>query len=202
MKREGSWGAENAGRLGLASTFYSQNAALIDLLHTNLQSVRFNYYNLEVYLSIAWLCRQNLEMLMGLQQIDSLLDSAGQAAAEADARQAVASVDQALDIATEIRKQRNEVLHDAVATWYKSWFPRVAQANGRRYLLEVDDVKDYLPYRTADMSYLVYRELLLPFDEWYDKVEAARNRYAQGCGMPARTDKLDWKEMGTNTSPN
>jgi len=202
LKRDGRWGAENAIRLELASVFYSQNAALIDLLHTNLQSVRFNRYNLEVYLSIAWLYRQNLEMLMGLQQIDSLLDTAGQAAAKADARQAVASVDQALDIATEIRKQRNEVLHDAVATWYKSWFPRVAQANGRRYLLEVDDVKDYLPYRTADMSYLVYRELLLPFGEWYDKVEAARNRYAQGCGMPARTDKLDWKEMGTSTSPN
>ena len=202
MKREGRWGAENARRLELASVLYSQNDALIDLLHTNLQSVRFNHYNLEVYLSIAWLDRQNLEMLMGLQQIDSRLDSAGQAAAKADAPQAVASVDQALDIAKEIRKQRNEALHDAVATWNKSWFPRVAEANGRRYLLEVDDVKDYLPYRTADMSYLIYRELLLPLDEWYDKVEAARNQYAHGCGLPARTDKLKWEEMGTGIDSN
>jgi hypothetical protein len=199
LKRDGHWSAENARRLELASVFYSQNAALMDLLHTNLQSVRFNHYNLEVYLSIAGLYRQNLEMLMGLQHIDSLLSSGERAAAKADAGQAVAAIDQALDIAREIRKQRNQVLHDAVETWYKSWLPRVAEANGRRYLLEVDDVKDYLPYRTADMSYLVYRELLLPLGRWYDQVEAARNQYAKSYSLPDRTDKLDWEDYESLT---
>jgi hypothetical protein len=199
LKRDGRWSAENARRLELASVFYSQNAALIDLLNTNLQCVRFNQYNLEVYVSIAGLYRQNLEMLMGLQHIDSLLDSAERAAAKADAGQAVAAVDQALDTAKEIRKQRNEVLHDAIETWYESWFPRVAEANGRRYLLEVDDVKDYLPYRTADMSYLVYRELLLPLGRWYDQVEAARNQYAKSYSLPDRTDKLNWEDYQSST---
>jgi hypothetical protein len=194
LKRDGAWGLENAKRLELASVYYSRNEALIDLLHANLQSAKFNRYNLEVYLSIAGLYQQNLDMLLDLQKIDNLLAAAERAAARADAREAIASVDSALDIAREIRNGRNEALHNVVQTWYKSWFPRVAEANGRRYLLEVDDVKDYLPYRTADMSYLVYRELLLPLGNWYDQVENARNQYAKGYDLPDRTDKFDWED--------
>ena len=48
--------------------------------------------------------------------------------------------------------------------------------------------------RTADLSYLIYRELLLPLGKWYDQVEAARNRYAKHHGLPSRTGKLDWKD--------
>jgi hypothetical protein len=65
---------------------------------------------------------------------------------------------------------RNTVLQDATTTWHKSWFPRVAEANGRRYLDQADDVKDHEPVRTIDMSCLVYRELLLPLGEWARQV--------------------------------
>lgn len=184
---------EHAKRLQLASVFYSQNDELMDLLHENLQSVRFNHYNLEVYLSIAGLYRQNLEMILELRQIDSLLDSAQQAAAGGKARRAVRSLDQALNLAREIRTQRNTALHDAVKIWYKSWDPRVAEANGRRYLNIQSDVKDHTPEHTVDMSYLVYRELMLPFGKWYGRVEAARNQYAKIHGLPSRDDQLDWK---------
>jgi hexosaminidase len=84
-----------------------------------------------------------------------------------------------------------------VENWYKSWYPRVAEANGRRYLDEVDNVKDHLPVRTVDMSYLVYRELLYPLGQWADEVRAARNRYAQAHELPARNDRFDWKDTKT-----
>ena len=73
--------------------------------------------------------------------------------------------------------------------------PRVAEANGRRFLHEVDDVKDHLPDRTIDMSYLVYRELLLPFGEWAEQMRAARNQYAQSHGLPARNERFDWQDL-------
>jgi hexosaminidase len=194
LNRVHGWARENRRRLELASLFFSQNDELMDLLHRDLQSVQFNRYNLEVYLSIAWLYRQNLKMLLELQQMNVLLNSAQKAAATADDKQALASVDQALDLAQQIRVERNRAYANAVQTWYKSWFPRVAEANGRRYLFAIDDVKDHLPMRTVDMSYLVYRELLLPLGGWYDKVEAARNQYAKAYGLPARTDTLSWEE--------
>ncbi len=194
LNRDQDWASENARRLELASVFLSQNDEVMDLLYRNLQSVQFNRYNLEVYLSIAWLYRQNLEMLMELQHINTLLNSAQKAAAKADAGQAIANVDQALDLAQEIRTERNRVYANAVQTWHKSWFPRVEEANGRRYLFAIDDVKDHLPGRTVDMSYLIYRERLLPIGIWYGKVEAARNQYAKGYRLPPRTDTLNWKE--------
>jgi len=197
LNRDHGWAKENARRLQLASVFFSQNDALMDLLNQNLQTVQFNHYNLQVYASIARLYRQNLEMLMDLQHINTFLDSAQEAAAKAQPPKAVGAVDQALDLAREIQEQRNTAYASAVQTWDKGWFPRVEEANGRRYLNEVDDVKDHLPMRTADLSYLIYRELLLPLGQWYDNVEAARNQYAKGHGLPARDDKLNWKEYKT-----
>jgi hypothetical protein len=59
----------------------------------------------------------------------------------------------------------------------------------------LDDVKDHLPDRTVDMSYLVYRELQLPFGEWVEQVRVARNRYAQSHGLPVRNERFDWQDL-------
>jgi len=199
LNRDHGWANENGRRLELASVYSSQNDELMDLLNQNLFTVRLNRYNLQVYVSIALLYRQNLDMLTGLEQMNALLNSAQQAAAKAQAEEAVRDLDQALDIAKAVRTQRNTVYANAVQVWEKAWFPRVEEANGRRYLNEVDDVKDHLPMRTADLSYLIYREMLLPLGQWYDQVEVARNRYAKSCGLATRTDILDWENYETTT---
>lgn len=196
------WLAENDRRLTFASKSLARNDELLDLLYANVQTVRFNRYNLAVYLSIAKLYRQNLAMIRDLGQIAQLLKQAGQAAGRAKAADALASLDQALDAAKIIRDSRNQVLRDTTATWYESWFPRVAQANGRTYLNEVDDVKDHQPVRTIDMSYLVYRELLYPLGEWANQVIAIRNQYAAAHGLPYRDFKLDWKNTSGKGSEN
>ncbi|MGA8183173.1 MAG: family 20 glycosylhydrolase, partial [Terriglobia bacterium] len=197
LTRDHGWAKLNARRLDLASTYFAQSDTLMDLLNRNLQSVQFNHYNLELYVSVARLYRQNLQMLTDLQDINTFLNSAEKAAGEAQPNEAVASVDQALDLAQQIRKQRNATYADTVRIWEKAWYPRVEEANGRKYLDGVDDVKDHLPMRTADLSYLIYRELLLPFGKWYDQVEAARNQYAKEYGLPSRNDKLSWKDYKT-----
>ncbi len=197
LTRDHGWATLNARRLDLASTYFAQSDTLVDLLNRNLQSVQFNHYNLELYVSIARLYRQNLQMLMDLQDINGFLNSAEKAAGEAQAEEAVAAVDQALDAAQQIRQQRNATYADTVRIWEKAWYPRVEEANGRKYLDGVDDVKDHLPMRTADLSYLIYRELLLPLGKWYDQVEAARNQYAKGYGLPSRNDELNWKDYKT-----
>jgi len=118
----------------------------------------------------------------------------------AGAARALAALDRALDIAENIRQQRNTVLRDATTTWQKSWLPRVAEANGRRYLAQVDDVKDHLPMRTVDMSYLVYRELEYPLGEWASETLAARNRYAQAHHLATRQWRFDWKDNSSLVS--
>ncbi|MGH9404623.1 MAG: beta-N-acetylhexosaminidase [Terriglobia bacterium] len=189
------WGKANARRVNLAKESMMDNRELGTLLRKNLISAEYNRYNLEVFLSIAGLYRQNLEMLEELAQISGRLNGAEAEASHRRASDAVESMDGALDAAETIREQRNEALNNAVRTWYQSWFPRVEEANGRHYLQAIDDVKDHLPGRTVDMSYLVYRELLLPLGKWFGEVQAVRNQYAKAHGLPVRTTNFDWKSI-------
>jgi len=191
------WRERNARRLQLAEKFLTENDELTDLLLTNLRRAEFNRYNLMVFLSIARLCRQNLEMLLDMGRISDALKSAQDAAAAAQAAPALAAIDMALDTAQMILRQRNSALDDVNFTWYQDWFPRIAEANGRRHLSTLNDAKDSLADRTVDLSYLIHRELLLPLGEWYEQVEAARNGYARKYALPVRTDKLHWEDYAT-----
>jgi len=191
-----AWLADNARRLELASGSLADNDELLALLEENVRSARFNRYNLEVYLSIARLYRQNLEMLLGIGRMCSILDAARKTAA-GKSRDALESMDQALDIADTIRRARNTAFRDAVATWYESWLPRVAEANGRRFLHELDDVKDHVPDRTVDMTYLVDRELRLSFGKWVSAVRDARNRLAAANHLPEERRAFDWHDLET-----
>ena len=184
-------------RLQMAGRFLADNDQLLDLLHANLQRVEFNRYNLELYLAIAQLYRQNLQMLLDLARINTSLGAAQAVAAKGDAAGAIAQVDEALDIAESIRQARNQAFADAVAEYYKTWRPRVVEANGRKFLNQVDDVKDHLPVRTVDMTYLIYRQLLYPLGDWAAQTQSARNEYARGHGLPARTGSWDWKDTAT-----
>jgi hypothetical protein len=146
-----------------------------------------------VFLSIAQLFRQSTEMLLNLQRISAQLKSAELYAGRADAAHAVAALDQALNIAASIHSARNEAFQNAAQTWYERWFPRVSEANGRRFLDQVDDVKDHLPVRTVDLSYLIYRELLYPLGDWASQTAAVRNEYAAAHHLSTRTFSMDWK---------
>jgi len=107
----------------------------------------------------------------------------------------VESLDRTIVVVENIRRLRNKALENATKTWYKSWFPRVWEANGRKYFHQVDDVKDHQPVRTIDMSYLIYRELLYPLGDWAKRVIAVRNDYAQAHHLPVRDYKFNWNEI-------
>lgn len=141
-------------------------------------------------------------MLLDLARISSALQAAQAAASKADGQRAVAALDRALDIAENIRQRRNQAYSDAVTTWYRSWYPRVAGANGRNFFHQVDDVKDHLPVRTVDMTYLIYRQLLYPLGEWAGEVQSVRNQYAAAHGPPIQSCSWDWKDTSaTVTAP-
>jgi hypothetical protein len=196
LRFDSKWSQENARRLELASGFLADNDELLGLLHENLQRVEFNRYNIEVYVAIARLYRQNIEMLLDIGRMCSLLEAAGRSGPEGRPRQVLGNMDRALELAHQIRQQRNTALRDAIATYYKAWFPRVPEANGRKFLHDLDDVKDHEPDRTVDMSYLVLRELQLPFGKWVEGIREARNAYAAARQLKPNTNKFDWLDLG------
>jgi hexosaminidase len=194
LEYSGTWSNENAKRIALASQAKQTNDVVLGLLYDNLKRSQFNRYNLEVYVTIADLCRQNFTMIEDIHRMDVDLAAASQIK-DKDPAKALHEVDSALDTARSIWQKRNEVLENTTATWDERWFPRVAEANGRRFLNELDDVKDHLPGRTIDMSYLVYREKLLPFGEWVDAIATARNQFATAHQLPARDYHLAWDDF-------
>ena len=136
-----AWNRENAKRLELAGEALIENDELLNLLYSNLHRVEFNRYNLEVFISIAQIYRQNLLMLRSLVSIDAALEAAGKAAAQGRAADAVFSVDQALATAEGIRGERNRTLRQVNDILLQSWQPRVSEAKGRRFLHVMDDVR-------------------------------------------------------------
>jgi hexosaminidase len=193
-----SWSTENAKRIALAAQAKQANNILVGLLNEDIQRAQFNRYNLEVYLTIANLCRQNLDMIAGIHEMDVDLASASQLK-DKDPKAAIDEVDGALDLATSIWQERNKVLQNTVATWDKSWFPRVEEVNGRRFLHQLDDVKDHLADRTVDMSFLVYREKALPFGEWVNSIAEARNHFATTHDLPVRKYSLPWHDFSASS---
>ena len=197
-----NWLQENTARVELASKFRGENDELLDLLYTNLASVQFNRHNLEVYLSIAQLCRQNLLMFKALEEVSNNLDQAQQHAGKLQYADAVAALDQALDVAATIRDERNQALHDVTATWYKTWFPRVREANGRHVARAPQNFVDTQTTegarrRQEGLAYLIEREFSLPFGDWFNQVQDVRNRYAADHKLPARDGKFDWQDTTT-----
>ena len=189
-----SWNSDNRRRLEAAEKFLKQNDELMNLLSKNLVAANYQHYNLQVLRSVAQLCRQNLTMLLGLQKINNLLKLSSDAAA-ANPSLAVSLVDQALEQVEKIRDERNEVLQTVTTVWYQDWYPRVDEANGRKFLDQVDDVKDHGPARTVDMSYLIYRELKFLLGKWAEDVLNARNQFAKTHNLPVKIETFNWESI-------
>jgi hypothetical protein len=189
------WYHQNSKTFDLAEKFLDENNELLELIQQNLIRADYQRYNLLVLFSIAQLCRQNLNMLLSLKRINSFLMLSSKVALD-DPAVAISLVDQALDQAAIIRERRNQVLDLVTSIWYQDWFPRVSEANGRKYLDQVDDIKDHIPVRTVDMSYLIYRQLKYPFGKWAEDLVNARNEFAKRNNLPTRTEIMNRDNIG------
>ena len=187
------WNAINKERLQLAEKYLQDNERLMQLLHENLVRIDYQHYNLQVLHSVAQLCRQNINVLLDLKDINELLALASRTSGT-HPLVSVSLIDQALARVIKISKERNEVLRSLTQVWYRDWFPRVSDANGRKFVDQVDDVKDHQPVRTVDMSYLILRQLKYPLGIWFNEVLDARNRFAKKNNLPLNTAQLSWEK--------
>lgn len=202
LQRSDNWTAENSRRVGLAEKFLEQNDELLNLLYANIPTVQFNTYNLEVYLSIAQLCRQNLMMITELGEINHQLSIAGEDASNLHYSAAVAALDESIDIAIRVRDERNQALQQATTTWYETWFPREREGNGRHVARDPQRFVDTgtsadARRKQVGLNYLIDREFLLPFGDWVGQLQDIRNRYAQDHKLPIRPGHFDWQDSET-----
>lgn len=181
----------NAERLATAKAMLPRNQYALQLIRDNKSLAGKQLYNLEVLESVAAICGQNLRMLVALNKVTDLLQEASAAGSPA---QAVKKLDTALEMVSKLKTQRDSTLAFVEKIWFKEWHPLVEEANGRKYLHQVDDIKDHQPVRTIDLSYLIYRELHYPLDQWWNDVQKVRNDYAQQHRLPLKSKSLNWQQ--------
>ncbi len=183
----------NAERLATAKAMLPRNAYALRLLQKNKSLAKTQLYNLEVLESVAAICGQNLRMLVALNEVTDLLQKASSNAASNPAA-AIQQLDAALEKVNKLKTQRDSTLAFVEKVWFKEWHPLVAEANGRKFLQQVDDIKDHQPVRTLDLSYLIYRELHYPLNQWWNDVQQVRNDYAQQHKLPVMKKQLNWQQ--------
>nr|WP_310586916.1 beta-N-acetylhexosaminidase [Dyadobacter sp. UC 10] len=181
----------NAQRFAAAKSMLPRNKYAFQLLQQNKSRAKKQLYNLEVLESVAAICGQNLRMLVTLNQVTDALQKATSAGNPAAA---VRQLDMAMEMVSKLKTQRDSTLAFVKNIWYKEWQPLVEEANGRRYLHQVDDIKDHQPVRTIDLSYLIYRELHYPLDQWWNDVQKVRNEYAKQHQLPLVEKQLKWQQ--------
>ncbi len=49
------------------------------------------------------------------------------------------------------------------------------------------------------MSFLVYRESILPFGDWVNSIVEARNQFAAAHHLPSREYRLAWHDFSANS---
>jgi hexosaminidase len=180
----------NETRLATATSMLPRNAYALQLLKKNKVLAGKQLYNLEVLESVAAICGQNLRMLVALNSVTDLLKEAS--AATADPKLALKHLDAAMAGIQQLKTQRDSTFAFVESIWFKEWHPLVEKANGRTFLQQVDDIKDHQPVRTIDLSYLIYRELHYPLDQWWGDVQRVRNDFAQRHELPLVHQKLGW----------
>jgi len=180
----------NAERYATAQSMLPRNQYALQLLRDNKSRAAMQRYNLEVMESVGAICGQNLRMLIALNKVTDLMHEASAATSPV---LAIRQLDAAMELVRRLKQQRDSTLAMVTRIWQKEWQPLVEQANGRRLLHQVDDIKDHQPVRTIDLSYLIYRELHYPLDQWWNDVKKVRNDYAQKHQLPVTNKQLNWQ---------
>jgi hexosaminidase len=182
----------NAQRLATAQSMLPRNQYALQLLNDNKSRAGTQLYNLEVLESVAAICGQNLRMLVTLNQVTDVLQEAS--TATDNPALAVKKIDTAMHMVRKLKWQRDSTYALVSKIWYKEWQPLVEEANGRKLLHQLDDIKDHQPVRTTDLSYLIYRELHYPLEKWWNEVKNVRNEYARRHQLPLIDDALNWEQ--------
>jgi hypothetical protein len=170
-------------RVESARLHKAKNDRLLSLIQENLSRVKWNRYNLEVFLSIAHFERFFLEMLIELASVEETLVRASEAAIDHQPEDALNQLVSAVNRATELLNKRDRMWQGLVVTWEKSRYPKGRSWNGRDYVHGMDDLKDHLADRRPGMEYLMAPFERLGLDAWREKLLRLTLDFAAGSGL-------------------
>lgn len=179
LSAEPTFSKQYSRLLAAAPSKVAENDRLIGKLYESLTRVQHNAYSLEVFLSLAYLMRHTLEMLMATAGIEKTLSSAHQAHTSDDPAYAASLLVQAHGAAGSIIAGRLVALRRLEDVWEKSRYPRNRSVGDKHFLHVMDDVKDHFADRRADLSYMTAPEETMQLERYQKQLRTIIETHAQ-----------------------
>ena len=128
---------------------------LIASLYENISKADHNKQNIEVLLSIAYLGKHFIDMILTLDSVEILLNQAGDFSRSGDRDEAFQNLQRAhLEIET-LLDNRTNMWNGLKSTWEKGRLPKNVNANRNPYVHVLDDVKDHVADKTLGIEYMI-----------------------------------------------
>jgi len=161
-----------------------KNEILIKQLNRYIGQVERNRYNLEVFLSIAYLQRYFIKTVLTLNNAETLLLRAKKAANDGKHAVAVANMVEASNVVGSLIKWGNWMWGNLTEVWEKSRYEKGRSVNGKEFVHVLDDVKDHWADRRTGLDYMIAPFQRLKLTEWHRKLNERVNGYAEKHNVP------------------
>ncbi len=169
-----------------AESMKIKNEDLVDKLTRYVGQVERNRYNLEVFLSIAYLERYFIKTVLTLRDAESLMLRAQSAAAEGRPANAVANLVEASNQVGSLISWGDWMWNNLTVTWEKSRFEKGRSVGGRNFIHILDDVKDHFADRRAGLDYMIAPFQRMDLPGWRTQLNERINKYAAENNVQVR----------------
>ena len=169
-----------------AESMKMKNDDLVNRLTRYVVQVERNRYNLEVYLTIAYLERYFINTILTLRDAESLMIHAQSAAADGSPAIAVANLVDASNRMGSLISWSNWMWENLTTTWEKSRFEKGRSVGGRDFVHIMDDVKDHPADRRKGLDYLIAPFQRTDLPGWRTRLNERINKYAADNKVPVR----------------
>ncbi len=175
-----------AERIEQAKVLKNNNDRLLHILNRNIGRVERNCYNLEVYLSIAWMERHFINTLLTLESAEQSLLSAAEADKEGRPARAVANLMQANNRVSSLLAEFDWMWSELKRIWEKSRYEKGRSVGGSHFVHIMDNVKDHPADRRPGLEYMIasYERMQLP--KWRAELVKCIRDYAARHNVPVR----------------
>ncbi|MCK5700802.1 MAG: hypothetical protein KAI29_06600 [Cyclobacteriaceae bacterium] len=144
---------------------------LIASLYENISKADHNKQNIEVLLSIAYLEKHFIDMVLTLESVEILLNQAGDLSQNGNSDGAIQNLKRAhLEIETHLAN-RTTMWNGLKTIWEKGRLPKNVNANRNPYVHVLDDVKDHVADKTLGIEYMIEPMEDMELDKWNSELE-------------------------------
>ncbi|HRE52756.1 MAG TPA: beta-N-acetylhexosaminidase [Flavitalea sp.] len=155
---------------------------LAGLLQQNISKVHRNKYNLEVFLSIAYLERYSVKTFPMLARAEAMLESAVRG--KDKPANAVNQLIGAHKAVGALIAELDSFWPEFTAIWEKSRFKKCRSVNGKHFVHVLDDVKDHFADRRLGLEYMTAPFERMEMKKWREELWNTIAVYAKANNVP------------------